>query len=178
MEGGIMIDCYLICIENGKRLSLSGFALSQDGKRLEFSEDREIEPEERTFSKDEVRETIVQFLLQNYGKAVALVPTDDTDVLDNLIDMEDVEHGGQLNYLSKENTMTSSKLLNLDGAIANPHSLVRKSGAMSPMVMDCIDKAISRFDWTETINRIMNRETDPERRKYLRECLNLAELEE
>ena len=44
-------------------------------------------------------------------------------------------------FIGEENTMTSSNLLNLDGAIENPRSLVTKEGAMSPMVMDCIGSA-------------------------------------
>jgi len=149
---------YLQCLENGQRLRLGGLGISEDEKLSQFfpgrKRDKNGQCTNECYTPEEVKEAIVQFLARNIGKAIALIPDDDVDLIDSVIDYYDEQKDGSLSFGHHE--MVVGDLLNEDGKF-NSYDNMGDRGRLSPMVIDCIDKTVSRFDWMPVMDRIFAR---------------------
>ena len=167
----------LYCLESGECLHLGGLGTTEDGKLSSFFPGFKKPDREERYSHDEVKEAILQFLVRHIGQAVAVVADDHLEPIDPTVDVHDEKHNGELSFSHFDDNyndkITIEELLNLDGS-TDPQDYMGWPGNVSPMVIDCIDKTVSRFDWTSTMDAILEREKDEEYRERIRSCFYWA----
>ena len=149
----------LQCLENAQRLHLGGLGVSEDGKLSRFfpgrKQNKNGQYTDEQYTPEEAKEAIVQFLARNIGKAFALIQDDDIEMASGAVDYFDEKGDGSLD--PSEHEIAIDTLLNENGTF-DPYDNMGIRGKLSPMVIDCIDKTVSRFDWMPVMDTIFGRE--------------------
>jgi hypothetical protein len=159
------IHYYLVCLENSKKIFLGSIELSENGKKAYFFPGSKENRKEK-YTPEDAKEAIVQFLIRHIGKTFALIPDDDIDLIDSFVDYYDEKHHGKNGFNEEHEINLETLINNNDNYNYLPDVGVR--GMLSPMTIDCIDRTVSHFDWTSTIDAIFGRLDDKEYEKKIR----------